>query len=563
MEKKELSQEMRVLIAFALSFLILLISQRYLLKPPPPRPAGKPASSPAAAPAPPPAIAPTESALPTGPKQGGAEEQITVDAGLYQAVFSTRGAVVKGWTLRNYRDEQNNPLDLVNPDAAALFGAPFSIWVSDEALRREINSALFVPSATGSIRAPATVTFEYSNGRIVARKQFTFTPDSYVLNVTTELSSEGKSVGHALAWRGGFGDIHDVAATGGLVQVFYREAQKIVYLAPKSAEGEESTISGLFAFAGIEDRFFCAAFLPQQGPLRVTAFHHEIELPGQSKKQPTLGVAVASGDSPVNRLRLFVGPKDADVLAKAEPRLPELVDYGWFTFIAKPLFLAMRWMHARVVGNYGWSIVLLTVVINFALFPLKIKSLRSAMKMQKLQPQIKAVQEKYKHLKMKDPRKQEMTKETMDLYKKHEVNPVGGCLPMLLQIPFLYGFYKVLIVSIEMRHAPWILWVRDLSAPEHIFIKVLPLLLCGTQFVLQKMSPATSPDPTQQKMMMFMPVMFLFFFWNMSSGLVLYWLTGNVVGIAQQWYINRTELQHLMEEKKSAAARKKQSPNKR
>ncbi|MBI1955302.1 MAG: membrane protein insertase YidC [Acidobacteria bacterium] len=160
---------------------------------------------------------------------------------------------------------------------------------------------------------------------------------------------------------------------------------------------------------------------------------------------------------------------------------------------------------------------------------------------------------------MNDPKKQEMTRETMALYKKHGVNPIGGCLPMLLQIPFLYGFYKVLIVSIEMRHAPWIWWVRDLAAPEPILVKVLPLLMCGTQFILQKMSPATTPDPRQQRIMMLMPVMFLFFFWNLSSGLVLYWLTGNVVGIAQQWYINRTEMKHLIEERKKTTTRKKQA----
>jgi YidC/Oxa1 family membrane protein insertase len=151
----------------------------------------------------------------------------------------------------------------------------------------------------------------------------------------------------------------------------------------------------------------------------------------------------------------------------------------------------------------------------------------------------------------------------MELYKKHGVNPLGGCLPMLLQMPFLYGFYQVLILSIEMRHAPWILWVQDLSAPEALPIKTLPILLCATQFLLQKMSPMPSPDPAQQKMMMYMPLMFLFLFWSMSSGLVLYWLTGNVVGIAQQWYINRTEMQHLIEEKRAVAARKKQAAAKK
>lgn len=590
MEPKEPSLQGRILLAFALSFLILFISSRLFVGPPPepgPTPTAEPARPPATAPAEPAEAsppAPPDSAAapvtpPAEPRQGAAEEQITVESDLYQAVFSTRGADVKSWTLSRFEDAQGNPLELVNPAAAAEYGDPLSIWVSDETLRREINSALFVPSATGTLRAPVTLTFEYNDGRTTARKEFVFTSDSYVVNATTLLLREGTPLPHALAWLGGFGDMHDAAARGSLIQVFYREPLEMVRLTPgnverkgflatiqewlgllpESADVKEISILGQFPFAGIEDHFFCAAFLPQDGPLRVTALEQEIAVPEQDRRTPTLGVAVSGGSDPTNRLRLYVGPKDPAVLAEVEPLLPDLVDYGWFSFIAQPLFLAMRWSYDHIVPNYGWVIMLVTVLINFALFPLKLKSMRSAMKMQRIQPQMKAVQDKYKHLKMKDPRRQEMTKETMELYKKHGVNPFGSCLPMLLQIPFLYGFYKVLILSIEMRHAPWILWIRDLSAPEQITIRTLPILLCATQFVLQKMSPMPSPDPAQQKMMMFMPVMFLFLFWSLSSGLVLYWLTGNIVGIAQQWYINRTEMQHMIEEKKAAATRKKQA----
>lgn len=590
MEPKEPSLQGRILLAFALSFLILFISQRFLVGPPPapaPESATTPAPPPATSPAPPAETSPPsppESAAapvtpPAEPRQGAAEAQITVESDLYQAVFSTRGAAVKSWTLRRYSDAQGNPLELVNPAAAAEYGDPFSIWVSDETLRREINAALFVPSATGTLRAPVTLTFEYNDGRTTVRKEFVFTSDSYVVNATTELSREGTPVLHALAWLGGFGDMHDAAARGTLIQVFYREPLEMVRLTPgnverkgslatiqgwlglvpESADVKEISILGQFPFAGIEDHFFCAAFLPQDGPLRVTAFEQEVPVPEQDQRAATLGVAVSSGDAPTNRLRLYVGPKDPAVLAEVEPLLPGLVDYGWFSFIAQPLFLAMNWSYDHIVPNYGWVIILVTVVINFALFPLKLKSMRSAMKMQRVQPLMKAIQDKYKHLKVNDPRRQEMTKETMALYKKHGVNPFGSCLPMLLQIPFLYGFYKVLVLSIEMRQAPWILWIGDLSAPEQIPIRTLPILLCATQFVLQRMSPMPSPDPAQQKMMMYMPLMFLFLFWSMSSGLVLYWLTGNIVGIAQQWYINRTQMQHLLEEKKVATARKKQT----
>lgn len=562
MSDKELSPEVRVLLAFALSFLILILSRPLLVKPPPSQPEtpATPAEPAVKTPAPDaePAEVPVE--LPAGAKQGAAEELITVEGDLYQVIFSTRGAVVKNWILRRYQDEEKNPLNLVNGEAAAEYGDALSLWVAEEALRGTINNALFVPSATGRLKAPVTLSFEYAGGGVAVRKQFVFEPDSYTVEVATALSSQGKPLEHALAWRGAFGDAHDARLRGGQMDVFYRDAQQMVRLTPGDVKGEETAASGPFAFAGIEDRFFCAAFLPPAGLLRVTAFRHEIAVPGLRDKVPSVGVAVGGGEG--NRLRLFVGPKDADMLQPVHPLLSELVDYGWFAFVAKPLFLAMRWIHDHIVPNYGWSIVLLTIVINFLLFPLKLKSLRSAMKMQKLAPQIKAIQEKYKHLKMKDPRRQEATKETMALYKKHGVNPLGGCLPMLFQLPFLYGFYKVLIVSIEMRHAPWFGWISDLSAPEHLPIKVLPLLMCGTQFQLQRMSPTPSPDPTQQKIMLFMPVMFVVFFWNLSSGLVLYWLTGNLVGIAQQWYINQTEMKHLVEEKKKTATQKKAAARK-
>jgi len=603
MAQKEPSAQARILLAFALSFVILFVSSRFFVGPPPEpppdavaEPANPPGGTPVPLAEPQPAGAAAEPVPETAGapapepnaelRQGAAEEDIVVESDFYRAVFTTRGAAVKSWTLARYDDREGKPLELVNTAAAAEYGAPLTIWVSDAPLRQEINSALFVPSATGTLQAPVTLTFEYSDSRIAARKEFVFTRDSYVVNATSELSQEGRPMSHALAWLGAFGNLEDVAARGGLIQVFYRDTQEMVRLDPGNVERngigrrilnwmqglvgplppgadiQEISVLGSFPFAGIEDHFFCAAFLPQQGPLRVSAFEQEIALPEQTRKMPTLGVAVSSGDEPVNRLRVYLGPKDREVLQPVDPLLPGLVDYGWFSFVAQPLFLAMRWMHENVVGNYGWVIVLITVIINFLLFPLKLKTMRSTMKMQRIQPQLKAIQDKYKHLKAGDPRKQEMTQETMALYKKHGVNPIGGCLPMLLQMPFLYGFYQVLIVSIEMRHAPWILWVGDLSSPEQLPIKTLPILLCATQFLLQRMSPMPSPDPTQQKMMMYMPLMFLFLFWGMSSGLVLYWLTGNVVGIAQQWYINRTEMQHMIAEKRAVAARKKQAAKK-
>ncbi|MBI3934619.1 MAG: membrane protein insertase YidC [Acidobacteria bacterium] len=565
MADKELSPETRILLAFALSFLIYLGSSFLLVRPKqgpaetpvpaadsePPQPATETSkvSGPASS---------SEPSVPSEPTVGEAEEQITVEGDLYRVVLSTRGAAVKSWMLKNYRDERGSPLELVNSESALRYGDPLSVRVAEEAVRKEVNGALFVPSATGVLKAPVTLTFEYSGGGVAARKQFVFSPENYAVDIESELATNGVPVAHELAWRGSFGDIHDAGVRGTRWNVFYRQPDKIVRIAAGKVEGELSNSSGAFAFAGIEDHFFAAAFVPAEAGLRVTAFQDEVTLPEQQEPTPSIGVAVGSGGAPANRFKLYIGPKQSDILASVHPNLPGLIDYGWFAIVAKPLFYALRWVHDHVVPNYGWAIILLTVVINMVLFPLKITSFRSARKMQQLQPQLRAIQDKYKGMKLKDPRRNQMSQETMELYKKHGVNPVGGCLPMLLQIPFFIAFYNVLLVSIEMRHAPWIgWWVADLSAAEPQAIKILPLLMCGTQFALQKMTPMPSADPTQQKIMLFMPVMMLGFLYYMSSGLVLYWLTGNLVGIAQQWYFNRTDLKHEIEAKRNAAARKK------
>jgi YidC/Oxa1 family membrane protein insertase len=239
-----------------------------------------------------------------------------------------------------------------------------------------------------------------------------------------------------------------------------------------------------------------------------------------------------------------VAPKDLDVLRSVKPPLDSLVNFGWFSFVAKPLFLGLRYIYDRWVHNYGWAIVILTIFINLAMFPLKLKSIRSAQEMQRIAPQVKAIQERYKQYKFNDPRKNRMNQEIMKLYQEHHINPLGGCLPMLLQLPFLYAFYNVLSASIELRHAPWILWIKDLSSPDkfHLLglpLPILPTLMIVTMFILQKMTPMTTADPAQQRMMMIMPLVFGIMFYNFASGLVLYWLTGNIVGIAQQAFINK------------------------
>ena len=219
----------------------------------------------------------------------------------------------------------------------------------------------------------------------------------------------------------------------------------------------------------------------------------------------------------------------------------------------------LGWVYSNIVANWGWSIVLVTVLINTILFPLKYKSTKSMRKMQQLQPLVKEINNRYKGVTMRDPRKAKQNEELQALYKKHNANPMGGCLPILLQMPFFFAFYKLLTVAIEMRQAEW-LWVSDLSNPETLAIRVLPLAMVATQFWSQALTPTPSTDPTQARVMKFMPLVFGFIFYQFQAGLVLYWLTSNCVGIVQQLVLNRLPQEKLeLERKPQRSKRKKRS----
>ena len=323
-------------------------------------------------------------------------------------------------------------------------------------------------------------------------------------------------------------------------------------------------MSGPFHWAGVAGQYFGAVFLPEDPEAAVMVTLHEaIEVPndpdkpepGKVTKVNVLGVAVGGSQASI-RQRVFVGPKTVDVLQSIQasltpeerkllgadakgPDLEPLVDFGdYLGFIARPIFLWLKWTHEHWSPNWGLSIIILTVIINIALFPLRLSSMKSALKMQKIAPQMKALQEKYSKYKFNDPKRQAMGEEQMALYKKEGVNPVGGCVPMLLQVPFLFAFYTVLTVSIELRHAPW-LWIKDLSAPDPYFL--LPATFVGSMFVLQRLTPQGTMDPMQQKMMnIMMPVMLGFVSINLASGLCVYWTVGNVISIVQQLVVNRT-----------------------
>ncbi|MFI5106104.1 MAG: membrane protein insertase YidC, partial [Terriglobales bacterium] len=329
---------------------------------------------------------------------------------------------------------------------------------------------------------------------------------------------------------------------------------------------------GPFHWAGISDQYFAAVFIPQdpQNAAMVT-LHNTIEIPHnaadpnnkQMDKVEVLGAGVGSLKGATNT-RLYVGPKSlADLqsvpvpgITGADPDLRAIVDFGWLGYIARPLFLWLKWTYSHIVANWGWAILLQTVIINVALLPLRLTQMKSMLKMQRVAPQIKAIQEKYKKYSLRDPKKAEMNQEISALYKKEGVNPAGGCLPMLIQMPFLFAYYRMLGVAIDLRHAPW-LWVRDLSGPDPYYI--LPIAIVVTMFFMQRMTPQGGMDPAQQKMMNFMmPVVLGYISVNLAAGLCLYWSAGNLIGIVQQAVMNRTALGREMREMMEKRARKKE-----
>jgi YidC/Oxa1 family membrane protein insertase len=559
--KKELSMEARLLIAFVLMGLVLFLTP-YIYKPAAvPKPAAAKttepvASTPAPAPAPVAAAPAQPSAAAPGQIHGDQVESVVVETDLERVTFSNKGAVVTSWVLKNFKDHAGKPLDLVNPDAAGKVPGPLAIEFRNQKPTSDLNAALYKVTRDGN-----DVSFEYSDGFIDAKKSIAFGKDSYLARVDSQVSANGVMLPHSLEWRGGFGDetANNPAAQQHAL-LFDPNAPRSYGLLDnelqkkdaKDAKNGPVSVTGNYTFAGIEDSYFAAVFLPAgSGSLELTTFSDNIQKDG--KDVARVGAAVGGEGS--NSLELYVGPKDLEILKSVNPKLEQVVDWGVWGFIAKYLFEVLKWTAGKVDGNYGWAIILVTIAINTLLFPLKITSMKSSKKMQAIQPQIKAINDKYKGLSLNDPKKADQNAEMMALYKDNGVNPAGGCLPMLLQLPFFFAFYKVLNVAIQLRGAHW-LWVTDLSQMESLAIHVLPLILIATQFLTQRMTPSPGMDPSQQKMMMIMPLVLGYMFYFASSGLVIYWLTGNVVGIAQQWFLNRGTPQPTVVDVKPVAKKK-------
>jgi YidC/Oxa1 family membrane protein insertase len=573
-KKRNFSHEMRLLAASLLSMGVILLWARFFAPKPTVPPGGSKTgqSGPAVAGAQQGAATPPEaSAIAKTPKNAAAsaakpaapvnvtprseteERTIVVENSVYRVEFSNRGAVVKSWQLKKYYDDAKPPhvLDVVHAEAAAQTGGwPFALVLNDAELGTTVNGALYqVSTPATSIDAPADLEFAWSDGHTEVTKRFHF-DHSYVVRVETSVKSNTNPVTAGVAWLGGFGDltVKDPAPIA-TVSIFYNETGKLTNIAAQKLEGPEKWGNGIWQgskeWVGIEDRYFAAAFLPPGGTAAGSLETRYWKVPrtvqgadGKDTEEPVPQIAAAAAAQPLV-VRAYVGPKDYDDLKRMNPPLHSLVSFGWLEFIAEPLFHGLKWLN-KYIPNWGWAIVVLTLVINMLLFPLRLSSYKTTLKMQRVGPEIKQIQEKYKKYSMRDPRKAEMNKEVMAVYSREGINPVGGCFQMFLQMPIWFGLNTVLRYSIEMRHARWFGWITDLSAKDPYY--VLPVVMGLSMYLVSKMTPMTSTDPQQQMMMKIMPVTMagIFMISPISSGLAVYILTSSLVGILQQWWLNRS-----------------------
>ena len=535
--------ERRVLIAVLLSFLVLYGYQA-MFPPPEPTPAqttSKAATAPkASGPAP---SNPAPSVQGAQPAEAVAAavpaREIEVDNADVHAVFTTRGAVLKSWKLKKYRDNQGQPFEIIAGHAPADSPLPFTLAVDDAALAAKLAAAPFTLGPVNSSPAAWQAQFDFADeaAGVRAQKIFSIAADKpYVINVTASVMVNGQPVATTIKW----GPALASGINPGSATMYSPPAQPIFFkdgdvtrVAPDEIPSQPVQ-EGTFGFVGVDDHYFLVAVVKPNQPLRVDYGTLDVAL----DSVPTGAHYVtwsARFASPPQGIAYFAGPKDFDVLAAVDKDFVRAIDFGMFAWLVVPLLRALKWLNGYV-GNYGWSLILLTVLINLAMFPLRHKSVVSMRKMQDVQPEVKAIQDRYAKLKMSDPARGKMNTELMALYKERGVNPASGCVPMLLTLPVLFAFYSMLSVAIELRGAPFVGQIRDLSAHDPWFI--WPILMGVTMFIQQKMTPSTA-DPMQQKIMLFMPIMMTGMFLWAASGLVIYWTISNVWGIGQQMITNR------------------------
>jgi YidC/Oxa1 family membrane protein insertase len=473
----------------------------------------------------------TTSALQPAPESG-FQTDVKVETDLYTAVFSSRGAALKSMTLKKYREQNSPAASLVilgtNADPALL---TFSTRAIGFNLSDSANYTTDVKTVVMTGTETRQLVFTYISGQgFTIRKVYSFGADSYSVKLETQVLNNS-----AAAMVGTIQQVMTYPPEPKVKDNRFDTAGSYIFADTSLKSDKAKDVASVskkydknVQWAGFADKYFLSSILSEKNSIasvelkkNAAGFMESIVSAPQ--------VTINAGQSVTVSHLLFVGPKDIDILKAQGNDLVQSLDLGWFTVIAKPLLYTLKFFY-NYVGNYGIAIIIVTIILKALFFPLTHKSYKSMKDMQKIQPKMAALKEKYK-----DDR-DAMNKAVMELYREHKVNPMGGCLPMVVQIPVFFALYKALMFSIELRHAPFFLWVTDLADKDPYY--VTPVIMGITMFIQQKMTPSQM-DPIQQKMMLALPVVFTFMFLSFPSGLVLYWLVNNILTIGQQMYINK------------------------
>jgi YidC/Oxa1 family membrane protein insertase len=545
--------EKRALLAIVISLVILVLYQQYFA-PSVPQPAKeKPAAT--AQPAAPgkesaqkgesiPSAAPSAAPAPTLKTQPG--KDITVDTPLYTAVFDTRGARLKSWKVKKYLDkieEGAKPLDLAKGELGKDLPFGLEIQEANFPFSAEVLYAVNAEKLTlGPQQEKGDLRFSWKSPEgLQVTQQITFHADSYRLDIQLQMANPSANAYEGRPMYVWAGKIPPASSGGGMACIpgsdsnsgagvppftalIKKELQEIEFSDVK----DEKRFSQNVQWAGFQDKYFLAALIPQKSEGAELIYKRVSETVGDLRLAGPK-ISLSPQTQHVQNYAMYLGPKDLDLLKAFGSDLDRALDFGWFDIVAKPMLYVLKFFH-QYTGNYGIAIILLTIIIKILFwYPTHI-SYKSMKEMKKLQPEMAKLREKFKD------EKEKLNKEMMDLYRRYKVNPMSGCLPMVIQIPVFFALYKVLLYSIEIRHAPFYGWIQDLSAMDPYYIS--PILMGASMFIQQWMTPTTG-DPTQQKMMLIMPVVFTFMFLTFPTGLVIYWLFNNLLSIGQQIYINK------------------------
>jgi len=467
-------------------------------------------------------------------------KEFRVETDLYIAVFTNRGGRLKSLVLKQYRtsvEQESPPFEMVTSSPGVPYPLGVQVQLPGEAPFNDERLVYEVPGGSLNLTGDTQRTLLFKGqipGGGILTKRFTFTGSTYPIGLEVSIQGRSGTPPPRLVLTTGRngGDLKKDTVFEGLIALvggkLIREAAEDI--------GAGKELNGEIAWAGFGFTYFILAVLPD-APANQTV---SVETIGGGFLM-SMGSQASTGSLQTARFTLFLGPKDLDVLKALGNGLDRSIDFGYFTFVSAPLLHILRFFH-RFTGNYGIDIILLTIIIKLLLAPLTHKSFVSMKQMQKLQPQMQRIRDRFKD------DKEKMNREIMDLYKRNKVNPLGGCLPMVLQFPVFIGLYNALRTPIDLRHASF-LWIKDLSRPDYealpftllgwkVGLPILVLLMGASMFLQQWMSPSVG-DPNQRRMMMMMPVVFTVLFVTFPAGLTIYWFVNNILTIGQQYLINR------------------------